>query len=385
MPQLVRKRSILAKIESVYATDPTPTGAANAILVKNLNINPLSPTVVGRDLIRPYLGEFDQLIANKHVEIDFEVEIAGSGTAGTAPAYGPLLRACGLSETILAAAATGTAQAGASTTITLAAGASSTDNVYVGLVISLTGGTGSGQTGNITAYNGTTKVATVATAWGVTPGATTTYSIGAGVTYKPISSTFESTTIYFNVDGVLHKITGCRGTVELDITVNQIPTYKFKFVGIYNAPTDTALTTNTYTSFQTALVANNTNTTGFSLFGVSSLVLESLMLNVNNTIDYRSLIGSEYVQLTDRRAGGELSIEAVALATFNAFTTAIGTTNGALSLTHGTVAGNRVKVDANTIDFSNPSYADSNGVNMLKIPFVALPSSGNDEFVIAVY
>ena len=37
----------------------------------------------------------------QRVEVTFEVEMAGSGTAGTAPAFGPLLKACGNSETIV--------------------------------------------------------------------------------------------------------------------------------------------------------------------------------------------------------------------------------------------------------------------------------------------
>lgn len=74
-------------------------------------------------------------------------------------------------------AVTGTAQAGAATTITLAAGASAADDFYNNLYIVTTGGTGSGQTRLITDYVGSTKVATVDAAWTVTPDATTTYSI----------------------------------------------------------------------------------------------------------------------------------------------------------------------------------------------------------------
>ena len=94
MPLLTRKRLIVAKIESTYGTDPTPTGA-NAILVRNLEITPLEAETVNRDLVRPYLGASDQLLAQTRVSMTFEVEMAGSGTAGTAPAYGPLLKACG--------------------------------------------------------------------------------------------------------------------------------------------------------------------------------------------------------------------------------------------------------------------------------------------------
>lgn len=76
-------------------------------------------------------------------------------------------------------AATGTAQAGSSSSITLASGASSVTNYYVGLPITITGGTGAGQTRRITAYNGSTKVATITSNWTVNPNSTSTYSLGA--------------------------------------------------------------------------------------------------------------------------------------------------------------------------------------------------------------
>jgi hypothetical protein len=72
---------------------------------------------------------------------------------------------------------TGTAQAGASTTITLKSSSSSTDDYYNGLYITITGGTGSGQIRIIEDYVGSTKVATVDRAWTTTPNNTSTYSI----------------------------------------------------------------------------------------------------------------------------------------------------------------------------------------------------------------
>lgn len=72
---------------------------------------------------------------------------------------------------------TGTAQAGAASTITLAAGASASDDFYNNQIIELTGGTGSGQFNKITDYVGASKLATVENAWTTTPDATTTYSI----------------------------------------------------------------------------------------------------------------------------------------------------------------------------------------------------------------
>jgi len=70
----------------------------------------------------------------------------------------------------------GTAQAGTSTTITLKTTASATDDIYNGMYVNITGGTGSGQTRLIEDYVGSTKVATVGEAFTTTPDATSTYT-----------------------------------------------------------------------------------------------------------------------------------------------------------------------------------------------------------------
>jgi hypothetical protein len=100
MPRLIRKTAILAKTETTYGTDSVPTGAANAILVSNASFN-LAYNNVERNFIRPFFGGSGQLAGTRFVECSFEVELANSGTAGTAPAWGPLLRACGMAEALL--------------------------------------------------------------------------------------------------------------------------------------------------------------------------------------------------------------------------------------------------------------------------------------------
>jgi len=62
-----------------------------------------------------------------------------------------------------------TAQGGASSTITLDGSASGTDDLYNGCKITITSGTGSGQTRFISDYVGSSKIATVSVAWTVTP------------------------------------------------------------------------------------------------------------------------------------------------------------------------------------------------------------------------
>lgn len=99
---IFRKRAILAKIETTYGTDAVPTGAADACLVTNLSVRPMENEMVDRSLIQAFLGHSAQLPVGTQVAVEFAVEMVGSGTAGTAPAWGKLLRACGFAETISA-------------------------------------------------------------------------------------------------------------------------------------------------------------------------------------------------------------------------------------------------------------------------------------------
>lgn len=302
---LTRRRLLLAKIESTYGTDPTPSGASNAILVRNLDIQPLVADTVNRDLVRPYMGQADQLLAQTRVEVTFEVELAGSGTAGTAPAYGPLLRSCGLSETVAA---------------------------------------------------------------------------GTSVTYAPESSGFESATIYYHQDGIRHKVTGCRGSFELSGEVGGIPVISFSMTGIYNAPTDETLPTPTYSNQATPLLFKQGNTTSFSAFGFSG-VMQSYNFNIANSVVYRELVGgSKEILVVDRAPSGTVVIEAPTITAKDFFTVATGTSTGSITFQHGSTGGNIVTMTTAQSDLGNLTYSDQDGIQMLNMPFIAVPTnSGNDE------
>ena len=307
MAQLTRKRVILIEAESSYGTDPTPA-ATDVVLVRDLSITPQSSDVVNRDVVRPYLGASEQLLANTRVECTFSVELAGSGTAGTAPRYGSALKACGFSETI---------------------------------------------------------------------------SAGTSVTYEPISASFSSITIHYNVDGVRHIVTGCRGTFAINATVGEIPSIDFTFTGIYNAPTDTALPAVTYGNQATPLIFKNGNTSSFQLLSYAGALM-SFSMDVGNSLVYRELVGgTKEVLLTDRAANGSVSIEAPTLAQKDYFAAALtDTTLGNLTVTHGTAAGNICAFSSTKVDIGDVAYGEADGVTMLEIPYTLVPSSANDEMSI---
>jgi hypothetical protein len=100
--KLASKGVLLAKIETTYGTDPTPTGGANAIRVEEPKVEP-SWKKLTRNYAQSYMGAKRQIVIGETVKISFKTEIKGSGSAGTAPEIGPLLRACGRTETIVPA------------------------------------------------------------------------------------------------------------------------------------------------------------------------------------------------------------------------------------------------------------------------------------------
>ena len=305
MALLTRKRVILIETESSYGTDPTPA-ATDVVLVTDLSITPQSSDVVNRDVVRPYLGSSEQILANTRVECTFSVELAGSGTAGPAPRYGSALKATGLSETV---------------------------------------------------------------------------SSGTSVTYAPVSSSFSSVTIHYNVDGVRHKVTGCRGSFTISAEVGSIPTIDFTFTGIYNAPTDTALPTVTYGNQATPLIFKNGNTSGFQLLSYAG-ALQSLTMDLGVSTVYRELVGgTKEVIITDRASNGSVTIEAPTIAQKDYFTAALtDSTLGNLAFLHGTTAGNKVQLTSSKVDIGDVNYGEMDGVAMLEIPYTLVPSSAGNEF-----
>lgn len=384
MTRKVRRSTILWKIEGTYAQDPTPTGAANAILVRNLDIKPLKPELVPRDIIRPFLGMSEKLVAARWFEMTFGIELAGSGTAGVAPAWGTLLRGCGMAETVLTPAHTGTAQAGGASSITLAVGASAVDNAYRGMRITTTGGTGSGQTRSIASYVGATKVATLATAWATPPDATTQYSIGAQVSYMPVSAAEESGTAYVNYDGVLHKSLGLRGGFGIKLPTRGVPEFEFSFTGLYVAAADAALPAVTLSGWKKPVPVNKTNTIPISLHGYTIPAMSDFSLQSGNKVQYRNFPGgTEDVQLTDRDMTGSIEIEAPTIATKDYFSLVNAGTTGALAVTHGLSAGNIVGLDSAVVQITDPEYVKKDGVYFQRMGLLFVPSdSGNDELAI---
>lgn len=381
-----RKRGILAGLEATYGVDALPSAA---IQCGDITIKALAGNAIERKILRPTFGGSGSIRVENYVTLSFETEFAGAGVAGTAPPYAALLKACNFSETLTAAAITGTAQAGGSTTsIKLAAGASAVDDFYVGMSVALTGGTGSGQDGEIIDYVGSTKIATIAVAWAVAPDATSLYSIGANALYIPNSSFgtagSSSSTLYFVLDGVRHILLGARGTFKPSLVSKQIPSLQFEFTGLMGTISDVALPTFDFSAWQTPVALSTANTTDINILGYTGAVVESFSFDIGNEVVYRQLIGAESVIIKDRKVKGGFQIEATSVATKDWWTVAKNASYGVFCVKHGQTAGNIVGITGPHVQLENPDYVEADGVAMLKGDLSFVPLLGNDEIRICV-
>ena len=95
--------AVAMKKETTYGTDSTPSLTTNAILTRNFKDTPLKIDMLGRDLDLPQRGATRGVPTNKRAMFGFEVELAGSGAAGTAPRWMELLEYCGFAPPVIVA------------------------------------------------------------------------------------------------------------------------------------------------------------------------------------------------------------------------------------------------------------------------------------------
>ena len=102
MPGSTRIIAALLKQETTYGVDAAPLGGSNAILLRNATITPLDAKMEARDIVTPALGHMEDIPVGTAMMVEAELEFAGSGTAGMAPAWGAALLPCAFGETITA-------------------------------------------------------------------------------------------------------------------------------------------------------------------------------------------------------------------------------------------------------------------------------------------
>lgn len=413
-----RQLTLIAKLEGTYGSDSSPTGA-DAILAWNVSIKPLQNSKKERSIITPYFAAKPFVLTERHTSISFEVELAGSGTAGLAPQWGKLIQACGMAENLITSSAATTIEAtydkvGAPTgsfTYTTTTAPTGTVDRLVTLACTTAGGSGVAKftvsapaisSPSVAAYNQTNVIMTSGTAFTLADGAQITPTIGTSFAvgdtytiqlysqtqalYTPTSprANHKSISIYCNIDGELHKITGCRGSYKLSMSSNNIPSISFDFIGQFVTPTATAAPTPDYTPWKDPKPVDSTNTIYVSFFN-QTLVMSSFGLDCAVQKGLIERVGATpEVRISDRTVSFDISVEAPAVGTLNLYDKAFNANYGYFLLQQGASAGNIVRLIAPKNQIDAPSPKNEQNDYLVDVKANCLPVYGDDEFSIGV-
>jgi hypothetical protein len=371
---LTRNRLQLAKVETTSGTDAAPAAATDAVLVEEPRATP-NMELEQTNEVTGSLDNTQSIVGGGFAEHTARFFAKGSGVAGTAPEFAPYLQAAALGLTTLAAPSTGTAQAGDTDAITLAVGAPSSS--LVGFVIETTGGTGPGQTRVITAYNTTSKVATVYPDWTVEPDATTTYSVGAGNLFVPVSTALKTITSYLYLknsgsgDAVLKKLLGGAATLSFAIQTRQTGKFTATVRGKLVAPTD--VTNPTGAVFDS--VRPRPLNAADAVLGGDTVCFRNFTLDLGNEITQGDCPGETFgydpARVTSRKITGRINPQMLTMASRNPFADMVAGTNKMLWLNWGETAGNRVSIFLPNIAYTGNEEDDLDGISADGLPFEA--------------
>lgn len=95
---------LVAKKEAVYGAHAGPTLAANAIVTRGFEAKPVEVDRLERNIDNGNHGATPDAPSNERQTMSYQVEMAGSGVAGTAPAWMELLEGCSMEAPAITAA-----------------------------------------------------------------------------------------------------------------------------------------------------------------------------------------------------------------------------------------------------------------------------------------
>ena len=313
----LKNTTILAKVGVTYGTDVVPTGGANAILVSDVSFTPLEASNVDRNNIRTYMGASENLVGTASKSISFSVEMVGSGTAGVAPAWGPLLRACGFAETLTAVTRVDYLPISASFE-------------WVDLYCYY-----DGAHHKLLGCRGT---------------ATLDFSSGA---IPKIKFSFKG------VDGG----NAAAAPTGVDYSTWMTP----------------QVVTDTNTA-DMLLGCTHSSTGAPALAAGTSYPYSKFSLDLGIDAPFIPLIGQESVEIMDRKITGDLELDLTAAQDVTFMTTVKANTLQSLGLVHGTVATKKTLIFCPNVQIHSPGYGDLSGKLMNNYKLVVPPTgTGNNE------
>ena len=206
---------------------------------------------------------------------------------------------------------------------------------------------------------------------------------GTSITYLPLSSGFESVTLYVFIDGRRHVVTGARGDVKITCEAGQMAMAEFTFKGRYATPTLVALSSPTLESTIPQVCKSCT----FSYNSKTTLVLKSALIEMNNEVVQRPDIsdanGIAGFEITGRDPMVTLDPEDTIQTSYDFRGDSLASTLRALSWVVGATPANIVTFSIPKFNPYFPEYEDRDEILVQKVKGEATQNTGNDEVSIA--
>jgi hypothetical protein len=371
----MRNAAIAVKAESTAGTDSIAGTPAAADWIPAEGTIALNPITVSTPSFTGTLDTEPDSVGGFRPTITLNVPFRGSGTAGTPPALGTLLKACtmAITQTAAAVGAPTAATAGTTTTVTAASPFGTTADAYNGMPL-LVAGDQTFTTGIVDYTAG--RVITL----GETRTALTTSStlqIPVNDRYAPSSdeSVFVAATIYCFFDGYRYKFTGCQGTWSLELTAGGSGMFTFTMQGQLAAdPDNTALPSGAAAAL-TALPAMPRWVNGKSQLNKKTARCSSLRIDfgVSQVLpdNPEATYGFDPAVPISRRIAGTINPYIDTATNTALFTAMSANTDVSLMAILGSTAGNRMLVMLPTIRMLDQSPGNRGGLGEFGIPFHA--------------
>ncbi len=233
-------------------------------------------------------------------------------------------------------------------------------------------------------YDGATKTAVVYPKLTKEANDTMTYIIGKSVEYYPNSNTDtqKSYTIWYFQDGALHQFSYAKGTVTFDFTSGQIPMAQVVLTGLIEDYDVADLPAIDLAAWVNPLPVNYGNTKTLVIHSFDEGVMEKITFDLGNKVIHRNMPNADRVLITGREAKGQVAIEAVLKTDYDFYAAIENADINKLLFMHGPI-GQQVGVYSPSMQLSNPSSSDKDGIAMLTMD-MTLPAinGGNNEFVL---
>ena len=236
-----------------------------------------------------------------------------------------------------------------------------------------------------------------------------------GTEYEPVSTSFESLSIFMYFDGLLHKMSGSRGTFTAEGTGGELGIFGFEFQGNYIDVIDAALPAAVFESqipqqvelaaLRIGSLADDTvaPTVGPSggpvvcdswndqINGVTDdLCASAFSFDMGNSLTPRACINEadafKGVIITSRQATGSLDPEVELVATHDFWGLLAAAAVLSYKVQVGTTRGNIVRFLSDSVQYAGMSYGDREGLRTLEADLrfsASAPNFSDDEIKIA--